>query len=159
MPSLPLRQRAGAIAETVFKRNPNHPGAAHYIIHAYDHGTLAPRALAAARAYAKIAPAASHALHMPAHTFLQLGLWDEAAATDEASWNASVAWASRRGLSPASRDFHSLSWLQYEWTQQGRFSKTKEAIALVNAAMKIPGPKSQAPSPLHSGGHRLRRGQ
>ena len=151
--ALPLRQRAGAIAETVFKRHPNHPGAAHYIIHAHDHGTLAPRALPAARAYAKIAPAASHALHMPAHTFMQLGLWDEAAATDEASWNASVAWASRRGLPPASRDFHSLSWLQYEWTQQGRFSKTKEAIALVNAAMKIPGPKSQAPSPLHSGGH------
>ena len=151
--ALPLRQRAGGIGETVFKRNPNHPGAAHYIIHAYDHGTLAPKALPAARAYAKIAPAASHALHMPAHTFMQLGLWDEAAATDEASWNASVAWASGRGLSPASRDFHSLSWLQYEWTQQGRFSKTKEAIAFVNAAMKTPGPKSQAPSPLHSGGH------
>jgi tetratricopeptide (TPR) repeat protein len=151
--ALPLRQQAGAIAETVFKRNPNHPGAAHYIIHAYDHGTLAPRALPAARAYAKIAPAASHALHMPAHTFMQLGLWDEAAATDEASWNASVAWAAGRGLSPASRDFHSLSWLQYEWTQQGRFSKTKEAIGFVNAAMKTPSPKSQAPSPLHSGGH------
>ncbi len=124
--SLPLRQQAGAIAERVFARNPNHPGAAHYLIHAYDHGTLATKALAAARAYAKIAPAASHALHMPAHTFLQLGLWDEAAATDEASWNASVAWAAQRGLSPASRDFHSLSWLQYEWTQQGRFSKTEE---------------------------------
>ena len=151
--ALPLRQRAGAIAETVFKRNPNHPGAAHYLLHAYDHGTLAGKALPAARAYAKIAPAASHALHMPAHVFLQVGFWDEAAASDQASWNASIAWAKRRGLSIASRDYHSLTWLQYEWTQQGRFSKTKEAIAFVDQALKAqdPGPKTQAP--LHAGGH------
>ena len=73
--SLPLRQKAGAIAERVFTRNPKHPGAAHYILHAYDHAhARARKALPAARAYAKIAPAASHALHMPAHAFLQLGL-------------------------------------------------------------------------------------
>jgi tetratricopeptide (TPR) repeat protein len=156
--ALPIRQRAGAIAETVFKRNPNHPGAAHYILHAYDHGTLAGKALPAARAYAKIAPAASHALHMPAHAFLQVGFWDDAARSDEASWNASIAWAKRRGLSIASRDYHSLAWLQYEWTQQGRFSKTKEAIAFVEAAMK-PGTGNREPgtghaiSPLHAGGH------
>ncbi|HUQ87761.1 MAG TPA: hypothetical protein VM096_09390, partial [Vicinamibacterales bacterium] len=77
--SLPLRQQAGAIAEKVFARNPQHPGAAHYMLHAYDHGTLASKALPAARAYAKIAPEASHALHMPAHAFLQMGFWDEAA--------------------------------------------------------------------------------
>ena len=154
--ALAIRQRAGAIAETVFRRNPNHPGAAHYILHAYDHGTLAGKALPAARAYAKIAPAASHALHMPAHAFLQVGFWDEAAATDEASWNASIAWAKRRGLSIASRDYHSLAWLQYEWTQQGRFSKTKEAIAFVNEAMKVSGQQANRPTgqhPLHSGGH------
>jgi tetratricopeptide (TPR) repeat protein len=159
--ALPIRQRAGAIAETVFVRNPNHPGAAHYILHAYDHGTLAGKALPAARAYAKIAPAASHALHMPAHAFLQVGFWDEAAASDEASWNASIAWAKRRGLSIASRDYHSLAWLQYEWTQQGRFSRTKEAIAFVEQAMKSASLKPQATSPqapkpsspLHSGGH------
>src|SRR5688572_13306969 len=58
--ALPLRSQAGAIAEKVFARNPKHPGAAHYILQAYDHGTLASRALPAARAYAKIAPAASH---------------------------------------------------------------------------------------------------
>jgi tetratricopeptide (TPR) repeat protein len=152
--ALPLRQQAGAIAEKVFARNQKHPGAAHYILHAYDHGSLASKALPAARAYAKIAPQASHALHMPAHTFLQLGFWDEAAAADEASWNASIAWAKRRGLPVSARDFHSLSWLQYEWTQQGRFSKTKEAIALVNDAMKAPGPQDpKTSSPQHSGGH------
>ena len=152
--ALPLRKQAGAIAETVFARNPDHPGAAHYILHAYDHGHLVARALPAARAYAKVAPAASHALHMPAHAFLQVGFWDEAAASDEASWNASIAWAKRRGLSIASRDYHSLAWLQYEWTQQGRFSKTKEAIAFVNEAMKASSAQSLKPSsPLHSGGH------
>jgi tetratricopeptide (TPR) repeat protein len=161
--ALPLRQQAGAIAERVFARNPKHPGAAHYILHAYDHGTLATKALPAARAYAKIAPQASHALHMPAHTFLQLGLWDEAAAADEASWNASIGWTKRRGLPITSRDFHSLSWLQYEWTQQGRFSKTKEAIASVDDALKTSrpqDPKTSRPqdlktavSPQHAGGH------
>ena len=149
-----LQAKAGAIALDVYEKNPNHPGAAHYILHAYDHGSLAGKALPAARAYAKIAPAASHALHMPAHAFLQVGFWDDAAASDEASWNASIAWAKRRGLSIASRDYHSLAWLQYEWTQQGRFSKTKEAIALVNEAMKASSPQDLKPSsPLHSGGH------
>lgn len=153
--ALPIRQQAGAIAEKVFARNPSHPGAAHYILHAYDHGTLAAKALPAARAYAKIAPAASHALHMPAHTFLQLGMWDEAAASDEASWNASIAWAKRRNLSIASRDFHSLGWLQYEWLQQGRFSKTKEAVSFVNEAMQA-GAGNREPgsaNPQHAGGH------
>jgi tetratricopeptide (TPR) repeat protein len=156
--ALPIRTQAGAIAEKVFARNPTHPGAAHYILHAYDHGSLVNKALPAARAYAKIAPAASHALHMPAHAFLQVGFWDEAAASDQASWNASVAWVKRRGLSIASRDYHSLAWLQYEWTQQGRFSKTKEAIAFVNDAMKSGSgnrdPRTgRTPSPLHAGGH------
>ncbi|MDP3716752.1 MAG: bacterial transcriptional activator domain-containing protein [Acidobacteriota bacterium] len=158
--ALPLRRQAGAIAEKVFARSPRHPGAAHYILHAYDHGTLAGRALPAARAYAKIAPAASHALHMPAHTFLQVGLWDEAAESDEASWNASIAWAKRRGLPISSRDFHSLAWLQYEWTQQGRFSKTREAIAFVNEAMKAGVGSRESgvgvpliQSPQHAGGH------
>ncbi len=92
-----LRQQAGAIAEKVFARNPKHPGAAHYILHAYDHGALAAKALPAARAYAKIAPAASHALHMPAHAFLQLGLWDEAAASDRSVVERVDRWAKRRG--------------------------------------------------------------
>jgi tetratricopeptide (TPR) repeat protein len=153
--ALPIRQQAGAIAEKVFARNPNHPGAPHYILHAYDHGTLAAKALPAARAYAKIAPAASHALHMPAHTFLQLGLWNEAASSDEASWNASIAWAKGRSLSIGSRDYHSLAWLQYEWTQQGRFSKTKDALSFVDEAMKAAAGNREpgVGSPQHAGGH------
>lgn len=137
--ALPLRERAGAILEGVFARNPQHPGAAHYLLHAYDHGTLAPRALNAARAYAKIAPAASHALHMPAHTFVQLGMWDEAAAADQASWDASIQWVAQRNLPASARDYHSLSWLQYEWTQQGQFGKARDAIQLIEQAMTAAG--------------------
>ena len=73
---------------------------------------------------------------MPAHAFIQLGYWDEAAATDQASWDASVQWAARRGYSVAMRDFHSLTWLHYEWTQQGRFKEAQEALALVEEALK-----------------------
>ena len=135
--ALAIRKRAGAIAEAVFQRNPKHPGAPHYILHAYDHAELAARALPAARAYAKIAPGASHALHMPSHAFLQLGLWEEAAASDEASWNASIAWAKRKNLSVSMRDFHSLSWLQYEWTQQGQFDRSVGALLQVQEALKI----------------------
>ncbi len=145
--ALPLRQKAGAIAEGVFTRNAKHPGAAHYILHAYDHPTLAAKALPAARVYAQIAPAASHALHMPAHAFLQLGYWEEASASDQASWEASVAWVQRKGLSIVLRDFHSLTWLHYEWTQQGQFEKAADALQLVDAALKVVKPEEQA------GGH------
>ena len=134
--SLPLRQKAGAIAEGVLTRNPQHPGAAHYLLHAYDHSALAPKALPVARTYAGIAPAASHALHMPAHAFIQLGYWEEAAATDRRSWDASVLWVARRGASVVMRDFHSLTWLHYAWTQLGRFKEAQGALSLVEEALK-----------------------
>ena len=135
--SLPMRREAGALAEGVFRRNPKHPGAAHLVLHAYDHAELAPRGLAAARAYAAIAPEASHALHMPAHFFLQLGLWADAAASDRASWNASVSWTARGQRSVVQRDFHSLAWLQYELTQLGRFTEAQQVATEVDAAIAI----------------------
>lgn len=134
---LPMREQAGAIAEAVLTRNPSHPGAAHLILHAYDHATLAPRGLTAARAYARIAPASSHALHMPAHFFLQLGMWQEAAESDRASWQASVDWVTRRNLSIIQRDFHSLTWLHYELTQLGQFAEAKRIATAVDQAMAI----------------------
>ena len=69
--------RAGAIAQRVFRANPDHPGAAHYVIHAYDDPVHAPVALYAAEKYSDIAPAAVHALHMPSHIFVQHGMWDQ----------------------------------------------------------------------------------
>ena len=69
--------KAAGILEQEFKRQPEHPGLAHYIIHSFDVPPLAPRALDAARRYAKIAPDAPHALHMPSHTFTRVGFWQE----------------------------------------------------------------------------------
>ena len=127
--------KAGALASEVMKRNPQHPGAAHYVLHAYDDGEHNAMALPAARIYAKLAPQSSHALHMPSHAFLPLGMWDEAAASDEASFAASVAWVKRTGRTVNQQDFHSLSWLHYEYLQQGRFAKARETEAVVSRAL------------------------
>src|SRR5204863_9712810 len=77
--------KAGAILERLIVRQPDHPGLAHYIIHAYDAPPLASRALEAARRYAKIAPSAAHALHMPSHTFTRLGYWQDSIEANTAS--------------------------------------------------------------------------
>ena len=106
-----VRKRAAALALGVYQHNPKHPGAAHYLIHAYDTPELAALALPYARAYAKIAPAAFHARHMPAHIFSRLGMWPEAVASCQSAWDASVAAAQREKLSANHHDFHSLHWL------------------------------------------------
>ena len=129
-----LREEAIALADRVFRANPDHPGAAHYLIHAYDNPELAPRGLEAARAYASIAPDAEHALHMPSHIFLQVGLWDDTAASNKRAWAASRAWVARRGASGTDHDFHSLQWLQYAYLQQGRHAL---AAALVDSARAV----------------------
>jgi tetratricopeptide (TPR) repeat protein len=130
-----VQKEVAAILEGVLARDPDHPGALHYLIHDYDDPDHARRALPAARAYAKVAPESSHALHMPAHIFVQLGMWDEAAASDEASFRASEAWVERKGLPVGMRDYHSLSWLLYESLQQGRYRKAREALDVMTAAV------------------------
>ena len=130
-----LQARAGAIALEVYQKNPNHPGAAHYIIHAFDDPDHAILALPAARRYASIAPEAHHARHMPSHIFLQLGMWPEAAASNESAWESSDAWMKRKNLSPSVRDYHSLHWLLYIYLQQGRYRKAEELLALMKQTM------------------------
>ncbi|HEX2455256.1 MAG TPA: hypothetical protein VHI99_16275 [Vicinamibacterales bacterium] len=132
--------KAGAIASAILEKNPQHPGAAHYVLHAYDDGQHAAMGLKAARIYARIAPASSHARHMPSHVFLPLGMWDEAAMADESAFAASVDWVKRHDASPAQLDFHSLSWLQYEYLQQGRFAKARELLEPVRRALTMPAP-------------------
>jgi hypothetical protein len=127
--------RAGALAASILRRNPEHPGAAHYALHAYGDGDHARLGLEAARIYARIAPASSHARHMPSHVFLPLGMWDEAVRSDESAFAASVALAERAGLSSAQYDFHSLSWLHYEYLQQGRFTKARGMDDTVRLAL------------------------
>ena len=124
---LRLRMRAGAIAQEVWRRAPDHPGAAHYILHAFDDPDHAVLALPAARRYAEIAPAAPHALHMPSHIFLQLGMWPEMVASNEAAW-----WASRDAAAP---DVHSLHWLLYGRLQQGRAEAARPLLDAIREVL------------------------
>ena len=130
-----LQARAGATALEVYQKNPDHPGAAHYIIHAFDDPEHAIIALPAARRYAGIAPAAHHARHMPSHIFLQLGMWPEAAASNESAWEASDSWMKQKNLSLSVRDYHSLHWLLYVYLQQGRYRKAEELLSLMKKTM------------------------
>jgi len=143
-PDSAVSLKAGNIALAVLKKNPQHPGAAHYALHAFDDGEHAAMGLEAARIYAKIAPASSHARHMPSHVFLPLGMWDEASASDESAFAVSVDRVKRLGLSMAQADFHALSWLQYEYLQQGRFAKARDAMKTVADAVR---PSSLAAPP------------
>ena len=133
--------RAAARLEELFDRTPEHPGVVHYLIHAYDDPTHAPLGLRAARVYARVAPAAHHALHMPSHIFVQLGRWEEAIASNQAAWAASAAWVERRGLAPDKRDFHSLSWLHYAQLQMERVEAARATLAIARAAA------AEAPTP------------
>lgn len=130
-----LQMQAGAIALDVYKKNPNHPGAAHYIIHAFDDPEHAILALPAARRYAEIAPDAHHARHMPSHIFIQLGMWTEAAASNESSWATSDAWVKRKNYSIDKRDYHSLGWLEYVYLQQGRVREAEAQLALMQKSI------------------------
>jgi tetratricopeptide (TPR) repeat protein len=130
-----LQAQAGAIALAVYEKNPGHPGAAHYIIHAFDDPDHAILALPAARRYADIAPEAHHARHMPSHIFLQLGMWPEAAASNESAWESSDNWMKQKHLSLSVRDYHSLHWLLYAYLQQGRYRKAEELLQLMKKVM------------------------
>jgi tetratricopeptide (TPR) repeat protein len=121
---VPSYMRAGAIAEEVLRRKPDHPGAAHFVIHAFDDPQHAPLGLWAARAYSRIAPQAPHAQHMTTHIFLALGMWDDvvsqnviASGTNHAGWHAG----------------HYTMWLGYAYAQQGRFDDARAHLLHLRA--------------------------
>jgi len=122
------QKRASAILEALFVQFPDHPGLAHYIIHCDDYTALAPLALDAARRYAKIAPDAPHALHMPSHIFTRLGLWQESIDSNVASA------AAARKNSLAGDELHALDYLVYAYLQQGR---DREAMEISSALPKV----------------------
>ncbi len=128
-----LNREAVAHAQYVFDKNPRHPGAAHYIIHASDNPAGAERGLHAAREYSRIAPDAEHALHMPSHIFLPLGLWEDMVQSNERSWKASRS-AITDPASAWQSDWHGLNWLQYAYLQLGRW---KDARALIDTARAL----------------------
>jgi tetratricopeptide (TPR) repeat protein len=129
------REKAIAILKPLFAAEPNHPGAAHYLIHACDTPELAPQGLAAARRYAQIAPDSAHALHMPSHIFTRLGLWQESIASNIAS-AAAAAKATKEHLGDAHYQLHAMTFLEYAYLQSGREAKAKELIGEVRS---VPG--------------------
>jgi hypothetical protein len=129
------QKEAAGILSRILPMEPEHPGVAHYIIHSYDYPPLAPMALAAARAYAKIAPGSPHALHMPSHIFTRLGLWEESIASNTASAEKAHSYISQ--LKPGAAAFdelHAIDYLVYAHLQRGDIAAAK---ALVDKAAQV----------------------
>ena len=116
------QKKAGAILEPLFAEQPEHPGIAHYIIHAYDYPPLADRALDAARRYAKIAPDSPHALHMPSHIFTRLGLWQESIDSNL------VSAASAAKNNAPGNELHAKDYLIYAYLQGDQDRAAKQAL-------------------------------
>ena len=113
---------AGRILEALWAKQPNHPGLAHYIIHAYDVPALAPRARLAAQRYATIAPSAAHALHMPSHTFTRVGMWQASADANARSMQVAARTASIAEM------LHAADYAMYADLQLGRWRAAKTIL-------------------------------
>jgi tetratricopeptide (TPR) repeat protein len=130
------QKRAAEILEPVYRDNPQHPGAAHYLIHVYDSAELAPRGLAAARAYSKIAPSAPHALHMPSHIFTRLGLWNDSIASNMAARAAAHAQGDQ------GEELHAMDYLTYAYLQRGQVADAQRVVAAVKEMGALASPES-----------------
>jgi tetratricopeptide (TPR) repeat protein len=125
--NIPTYMRAGAIAQDVFAKHPDHPGAAHYVIHAFDDPVHAPLGLTAARAYGPLAPDAPHAQHMTSHIFLALGMWDDVVRANENTMRVVNQHRAEQGRPPVACG-HYNEWLAYGYQQQGRFRDAAQVI-------------------------------
>ncbi|MGB7024109.1 MAG: hypothetical protein WBD73_09945, partial [Candidatus Acidiferrales bacterium] len=134
------QRKCGEILEPIFAKYPRHPGVAHYIIHCYDNPVLARQGLAAARAYAKIAPASAHANHMPSHIFTRLGLWDESIRSNLKSAEL-AANAEPASLNGEARDqrLHAMDYLEYAYLQTGRIKLARDVLDQMNALRPVAG--------------------
>lgn len=129
--------QAAAILEKWYATHPNHPGLAHYLIHAYDYPPLAPKGLAAAQAYASIAPWVPHALHMPSHIFTRLGMWKESIESNLASADAARRYGQEHYPGAMTFDeLHALDYALYGYLQTGQDAKAHAVLARVEAATK-----------------------
>jgi hypothetical protein len=118
---------AAQILEPLFRQQPQHPGIAHYLIHACDNAEMASQGLSAARAYAQVAPSAPHALHMPSHIFARLGLWDDSITSNQA---ARVA-AHQQG--DTGEELHAMDYLTYAYLQRGRDAEASAVVVQLKA--------------------------
>lgn len=127
--------KAAVLLEKVFAEQPNHPGVAHYLIHSYDYPALANRGLTAAREYAKIAPSAPHALHMPSHLFTRLGLWQESIRSNLASWRSGKEYFRQIAKEATwDQDLHAMDYLAYAHLQG---AQDGEAMTVLNELAAI----------------------
>jgi hypothetical protein len=126
------RKQAAAILEKLFASEPDHPGVAHYLIHAYDKPQLAQLGLPAARRYAQVAPAAPHALHMPSHIFARVGLWQDDINSNLASIAASRKTAAM-GMGGEGHQFHAMDFLFYAYMQSGHDTDARALIEEIRA--------------------------
>jgi tetratricopeptide (TPR) repeat protein len=121
------REKAIAILNPLLQKFPDHPGVAHYLIHAADTPGLAPQGLEAARRYAAIAPDSSHAIHMPSHIFVRLGLWQDSITSNIAA-NVSGAHAAEMHTAESHYQTHAMDFLSYSYLQSGQEAKAREVI-------------------------------
>ena len=132
------QRKAGSILESLFPDQPNHPGIAHYIIHNYDNPVLAEKALSTARKYAEIAPASSHAQHMPSHIFTRLGIWDEAVSSNLDASSSAICYAESAGFDGHwDEELHAMDYLVYAYLQMGEVGKAKEQNLYLNTIKKV----------------------
>jgi tetratricopeptide (TPR) repeat protein len=127
--ALQLQRGAGAILEPLFARQPNHPGLAHYLIHAYDSPALAAQAASAVKRYASIAPSVPHARHMPSHIYTRLGQWDRSIASNTSSARAAREYEVAQHL-PGVWDqrLHAMDYLVYAYLQEGRDGAARRIV-------------------------------
>jgi hypothetical protein len=116
------QKTAAQILEPLYQKYPQHPGVAHYLIHAYDNAELASKGLAAAREYSKIAPSASHALHMPSHIFTRLGMWQNSVESNQAARMAA------RQQGDIGEELHAMDYMVYASLQQGHDAEAAAVI-------------------------------
>ena len=121
-------EQGATVAKRILDENATHPGALHYLIHSYDDPQHAFKALEAANSYSVVAPDASHALHMPSHIYVALGMWDQVVASNVASYQASVDKAEAEQKGNDGRSYHAFHWLQYGYLQQGHPQKAEELL-------------------------------
>lgn len=116
------------IANKIIKENAKHPGALHYLIHSYDDPNHAYLALEAANSYSKVAPDASHALHMPSHIYVALGMWDNVIASNIDSYQASLNRMESKELDNDARGYHAFHWLEYGYLQKGQIEAAEKMV-------------------------------
>jgi hypothetical protein len=133
------RKNAIEVLQPLCQKAPNNPGPAHYLIHATDTAEFASLGLQAARSYAKIAPDSSHALHMPSHIFVRLGLWDESIQSNIAA-AAAAAKATQEHRATSHYQFHALDFLSYSYLQSGDETKARQVVEQLKS---IPGASAE----------------